>query len=238
MSYFRELPNLLYQSTLLDKVSSRDYVLIKNLFRRVKLQDYITDKVAFFDKYIILDMQRPDNVAELFYGKADLDWVVILTAGITNIKDEWPLSNYDLYRYVENKYGPTGINDVHHYETIEVRDKIGRLILPAGQIVDQTFTIPTPYDASTNGNFYVGVRPESTNIDYKAVSANISPVTGISNYEYETIENEKKREIQLMKPSYLQIFLNDMRNIMHYEDSSHTINSRLSVTDNTRLLGP
>ncbi len=47
MSYFRELPNLLYQSTLLDKVSSRDYVLIKNLFRRVKLQDYITDKVAF-----------------------------------------------------------------------------------------------------------------------------------------------------------------------------------------------
>jgi len=238
MSYFRELPNLLYQSTLLDKVSSRDYVLIKNLFRRVKLQDYLTDKVAFFDKYTILDIQRPDNVAEIFYGKADLDWVVILTAGITNIKDEWPLSNYDLYRYVENKYGLTEMNDVHHYETIEVRDKIGRLILPAGQIVDQTFTIPTPYDASTNRNFYVGVRPESTNIDYKAVSADISPVTGVSNYEYETIENEKKREIQLMKPSYLQIFLNDMRNIMHYEDGSHTINSRLSITDNTRLIGP
>ena len=238
MSYFRELPNLLYQSTLLDKVSSRDYVLIKNIFRRVKLQDYLTDKVAFFNKYTILDMQRPDNVAEIFYGEADLDWVVILTAGITNIKDEWPLSNYDLYRYVENKYGLTEMNDVHHYETIEVRDKNDRLILPAGQIVDQSFTIPTPYDASLNGNFYVGVRPESSNIDYKAVGANISPVTAVSNYEYETIENEKKREIELMKPGYLQQFLNDMRNIMYYEDSSSTVNPRLSVTDNTRLLGP
>ena len=32
MSYFRELPDLLYQSNLLHKTSSQDYVLIKNLF--------------------------------------------------------------------------------------------------------------------------------------------------------------------------------------------------------------
>ena len=42
MGYFRELPNILYQSPLLDKNSSRDYIIIKNIFRRAKLLDYLT----------------------------------------------------------------------------------------------------------------------------------------------------------------------------------------------------
>lgn len=237
MSYFRELPDILYQSNLLHKTSSKEYTKVKNLFRRVKLQDWISDKVNFFDKYTILDTQRPDNVAEIFYGQPDYDWIVILTSGITNIKDEWPLSNYDLYRYVENKYGETGLNDVHHYETIEVRDSKGRLILPAGQIVNQDFKISPPYDASLGANYYTGIR-EGSNIDYKSVSGDINPVTGVSNYEYETIKNEKKRQINLMKPIYLQQFLNDMRTIMYYGENTNFVDSRLIFTDNTRSIGP
>ena len=237
MSYFRELPDILYQSNLLHKTSSREYVRIKNIFRRVKIQDWIQDNVNFFDKYVIIDTQRPDNIAEIFYGQPDLDWIVILTAGITNIRDEWPLSNYDLYNYVENKYGLTEMNEIHHYETIEVRDSKGRLILPSGQIVNQDFKISPPYDASTQANSYTGIR-ESSNIEYKTVSGDINPVIGISNYEYETIKNEKKREIELMKPGYLQVFLNDMRNLMYYDESSSSLDNRLAVTDNTRLIGP
>ena len=236
MSYFRELPDLLYPSNLLHKNSSRDYVAIKNLFRRVKIQDWIQDNVVFFEKYVIKDGERPDTLAEKIYGSADRDWVIVLTCGITNIKDEWPLSNYDLYRYAENKYG-NDLNAIHHYETIEVRDTRGRLILPAGQVVDQNFTIPTPYDASET-NYYVGVRPQTSNIDYKSVNSNINPVVGISNYEYETIENEKKREINLMKSSYLQQFLNDMRVLMNYQESSSFIDKKLASTENTRLTGP
>ena len=39
MSYFRELPDLNYQSLLKTKHSSNAYVRVKNLFRRVKLRD-------------------------------------------------------------------------------------------------------------------------------------------------------------------------------------------------------
>lgn len=236
MSYFRELPDLLYPSNLLHKNSSRDYVAIKNLFRRVKISDWIQDNVVFFEKYVIKDGERPDTLAESIYGSADRDWIIVLTCGITNIKDEWPLSNYDLYRYAENKYG-NDLNAIHHYETIEVRDTRGRLILPAGQVVDQNFTIPTPYDASAT-NYYIGVRPQTSNVDYKSVNSDINPVVGISNYEYETIENEKKREINLMKPGYLQQFLNDMRTLMNYQESSSFIDKKLAFTENTRLTGP
>ena len=236
MSYFRELPDILYQSNLLHKTSSQEYIRIKNLFRRVKIQDWIQDNVQFFNKYTIRDGERPDTMAERLYGSSDRDWIIILTAGITNIRNDWPLSNYDLYRYVEAKYG-TDLNDIHHYETIEVRDNKGRLILPAGQRVDQNFTIPTPYDASAT-NFYVGVRPQSDNISYKSVNSDISPVTGVSNYEYETQLNESKRRIEVMKPIYLQQFLNDMRELMSYKESSQTVNSKLLITENTRLIGP
>lgn len=236
MSYFRELPDILYQSNLLHKVSSQEYIRIKNIFRRVKIQDWIQDNVQFFNKYTIRDGERPDTMAERLYGSSDRDWIIILTAGITNIRNDWPLSNYDLYRYVEAKYG-TDLNAVHHYETIEVRDNKGRLILPAGQRVDQNFTIPTPYDASAT-NFYVGVRPQSDNIDYRSVNSDINPVTGVSNYEYETQLNESKRRIEVMKPIYLQQFLNDMRELMNYKESSQTVNGKLLTTENTRLIGP
>ena len=236
MSYFRELPDILYQSNLLHKVSSQEYIRIKNIFRRVKIQDWIAENTNFFNKYTIRDGERPDTMAERLYGTSERDWIIILTAGITNIRNDWPLSNYDLYRYVEAKYG-TDLNAIHHYETIEVRDNKGRLILPGGQRVDQNFTIPTPYDASAT-NFYVGVRPQSDNIDYRSVNSDINPVTGVSNYEYETQLNESKRRIEVMKPIYLQQFLNDMRELMNYKESSQTVNSKLLTTENTRLIGP
>ena len=235
MSYFRELPNLLYQSNLLSKISSQEYVAVKNLFRRVKLLDSVQDQATLYSKYVILEGQRPDTIAEKVYGSADLDWVVVLTAEITNIKDQWPLNNFDLYRYAENKYG-NDLNAVHHYETLEVRDAKGRLILPAGQVVDTSFTIPAPYDATLSSNSYTAVGAYE-NTKYTG-NNDISPIIGISNYQYETRKNEEKREIFLMKPTYLQQYLNEMREIMNYGESSQFINEKLIRTENTRLIGP
>ena len=190
MSYFIELPDVQYQSNLSHKISSQEYVRIKNLFRRVKILDSIQDQVTLFNRYVILEGQRPDNVAEAVYGSSDRDWIVILTANITNIRDQWPLSNNDLYRYAENKYG-TALNYIHHYETLEVIDSKGRLILPEGQRVDQNFTIPAPYDFTLNGNSYIAVGAYD-NTQYSG-SGTINPVIGVSNFDYETIKNEEKR---------------------------------------------
>ena len=89
MGYFRELPNIEYQSFLSDAVSSQDYLTVKNLFRRNKLRDDLQNVFTMFDKYEIVQGARPDTVAEEFYGREELDWVVLLTAGIINVRDEW-----------------------------------------------------------------------------------------------------------------------------------------------------
>lgn len=141
MGYFRELPNIEYQSFLSSAISSQDYLTVKNLFRRNKLRDDLGNAFTLFEKYEIVEGARPDTVAEEFYGQADLDWVVLMTAGILNVRDEWPLSNYDLYRYIEKKYGLENLNSNHHFETIEVKDSNNRIILPEGKVVDKNFKL-------------------------------------------------------------------------------------------------
>ena len=119
MGYFRELPTLRYPSFLSDKTSSLDYVDAKNLFRRVKLREDLQNTLTVFNKYEIPLGFRPDNVAEELYGSASLDWVVIISAGIVNIRDEWPLDNEEIYNYSFNKYG-ADLNEVRYYETKEI----------------------------------------------------------------------------------------------------------------------
>jgi len=215
MSYFRELPDLYYQSPLSDRKSSTDYIRVKNLFRRIKLRDDLQNVFTLFNKYEIGEGERPDTVANELYGSSDLDWVVMMTAGIVNVNDQWPLSNSDLYRYAENKYG-NELTAIRFYETTEVKDSNGRLILPKGKIVPSDFTIPNPSN----------------------VKVDLNPVTGISNYEYEVRKNEDKRLIYVLKPDYLQTYLNDMRRIMIYEKSSQYITRQLAATENTRNTSP
>ena len=215
MSYFRELPNLEYQSFLSSSRGSDEYLLVKNIFRRVKLRDDLQNVFTIFNKYQIKEGARPDTVAEELYKSSQYDWVVLIGAGIINVRNEWPLSDRDIYRYSEQLYG-NDLNDVHHYETKEVKDSRGRLILPAGKIVDSTFTIPDP------------------NIPIQT----LNPVVGISNYEYEVRKNNKKRDIYVLKPAYLQQVINDTRKAMTYDRSSQYVNDKLIRTENTRVTMP
>jgi len=215
MGYFRELPNLRYPSILPEKTSSLDYVEVKNIFRRAKLRDDLQNNFTIFDKYEIPMGARPDTVAEDLYGSAQFDWVILTVAGILNVRNEWPLSDKDIYYYSFDKYGES-LNSVRFFETNEVKDTNGRLILPKGKVVDSNFTIPKPGEPT----------------------ATLNPVTGISNYEYEVRLNEEKRNIFVLREEYLQEFLNDMRQMMTYNKSSEYINSKTIQTENTNITLP
>jgi len=215
MGFFRELPNLRYPSFLPEKISSLDYVEVKNIFRRVKLRDDLQNYFTVFNRYEVPMGARPDTVAEELYGNAQFDWVVLTVAGILNVRNEWPLDNQDLYNYCFDKYGDS-LNSVRFFETKEVKNTDGKLILPKGKIVDSNFTIPKPGEPS----------------------ATLNPVVGISNFEYETRLNEEKRKIFVLKEEYLQQFLSDMRQIMTYNESSEFVNQRTLQTENTNITMP
>jgi hypothetical protein len=190
-------------------------LLVKNIFRRVKLRDDLHNIFTIFDKYQIVDGARPDTIAEEIYGNSQYDWVILVCAGITRVRDQWPLSDKQTYDYAEEVYGED-LNSIHHYETTEIKDSKNRLILPAGNVVDSNFTIPKP-----------GVP-----------TATLNPVIGISNYEYEIRKNNKKRSIYVLKPGYLQQVLLDIRKEMFYDLSSQYVNETTIKTENTNALIP
>lgn len=229
MTYFREIPNLEYQSFLSDSNSSDQYLIVKNLFRRVKLRDDLQNVFTVFDKYQIPDGSRPELVAQELYGSTQYDWVVIVSAGITRLRDQWPLSDRQVYDYAESIYG-NDLNAIHHYETTEVRDSEDRLILPAGQVVDADFKV-SYYD---DGTLYTN--------DATILGSNViripDPIVGVSNYEYEVGKNNDKRGIYVLKPRYLQQVINDTRKAMIYDRSSQYVNDTLIKTENTKSTIP
>tara|TARA_B100001248_G_scaffold204516_1_gene158656 strand:- start:83 stop:802 length:720 start_codon:yes stop_codon:yes gene_type:complete len=238
MGYFRELPNILYQSPLLHKNSSTDYIGIKNLFRRAKLYDYLNDNVSMFNKFVIGDGDRPDTIAESLYNDSSLDYVVVLVAGITNINHEWPLQDFQVYDYALQKYGTESkMFENHHYETFEIKDDKGRQILPPDLIVDKDFKM----DGSAlrfNSTYTLISEAGNTQLDdkneYTVSTDNIA--RAVSNFEYEISENEKKREINVLRNGYISIFINDLRDVVKYDKSSGYITNNLAKTENTNVI--
>ena len=193
-NYFSYIPDLEYVSRLPDSKIG-DYIRVKNLFKKGKLREDIFQNVAFFEKYKIVGDDRPDNVAFEVYGDSKLDWVVLMSNNILNIQTEWPLPQTDFDRFVLDKYGDynTLYNGVHHYETEEVENSQGVVIVPKGLQVDSSYSI----------SFYDYLTGE------QVTTGNLA--TPITNYEYEEKVENDKRNIFLLKSTYLGIIINDMQ---------------------------
>ena len=218
--YFRKLPNLNYPSLLKTRESNTDFVQTKNLFRRVKIREDLFANFMQFDKYKIVGDERPDNVAQKVYDNDDLDWVILLSNNIVDLNNEWPLTQFQLNEFLNEKYTPQELVSIHHYETLELRDSRNQLILPAGIVVDEDFNL----------EYLSGGQVKSTNslVDGR-------PVKAVTFYDYENDLNDKKRNINVLKPELLGVFIRDFERIMKYDKSSQYVNRRLKRTENPRI---
>ena len=217
-NYFRNVPDIDYVSRLPGAKIS-DYIKVKNFFKRGFIREDIFQELSFFTKYKIIGDDRPDNVAWNFYEESGLDWLVLTCNNIVNIQTEWPMTQYDFDRFLLNKYETyEKINEIHHYETIEIKNTRGTILLKEGLQVDANFSM-TYFDDITKEQ----VTPTKI-------------VTSVTNYVYEEkIENEK-RNIFLIKPRYLNIIYDDMDEMMSYiKGSSQYRTETLKTADNIRL---
>ncbi len=216
-SYFRQLPELDYPSLSNDRKSAYDYQLVKNLFKRAVLRDDVFNDVTNFEKYSVEGDERPDQVAYNFYKDSGLDWIVLTTNNIIHVRDEWPMSNRDFLTYLNEKYTSEELSNVHHYETREIRDESNTLIQPAGVRVKSDYSVT-----------YV----ENDTVKTK------SSIKMLTFLEHETNLNDAKRNINILKPDYVEIFLRDIKEIMRYKQSSQFISDRLKETENPRIISP
>ena len=219
LPYFRYLPNFEYVRRLPDSKNIGDYLEVKNLFRRAKITDDLFQNINFFTKYSIVGDERPDNVAYKFYSEPYLDWLVLTVNNIINLEDEWPLSQQSFYNYMVNKYGSeTAFNNPHHYETIQIKDSLGNVILKKGLEVSSDYSI-TYFDS---GNSQM------------VINTNVAVM--VTNYEYEDAIQDKKRNIFIAKPQYISQILENMeQGLLYKEGSTEYISDEVMRAANIRL---
>ena len=231
MAYFQELPNISQPSLLPRRNKVEDRVIVKNIFKRSKLRTDVDQAITAFNYYYIEDQQRPDVLAQELYGDSELDWVILTSNNITNVRDQWPLSHNDLYAYMLEKYGSeSNILGIHHSETVKVVDEYNREILKDGLEVDVNFTFTFTGSVTSSTGSLIRVQLTGN-------SNTINPVRSITNYDYETKLNEEKRRIRVLKPAYVGSFISEHRQIMKYERSSDYISKTLKGTYNPRTSG-
>jgi len=217
-NYFNRLPNFEYVNRLPDAKIS-DYIQVKNLFKKGVIREDIFQDITFFTKYQIQGDDRPDNVAAKVYGDPTLDWIVLQSNNIINVQTEWPLSQNRFDEYCLAKYGSYDslYNGVHHYETIEIKNSNGVVIVPGEQQVPSDFSV-TYYD------------------DRLRQYITASEVSAVTNYTYEEDIQTKKRNIFLLKQLYVPTVLDDVDNIMEYrKGSTQYMSETLKRADNIRL---
>jgi len=217
-NYFNRLPNFEYVNRLPDAKIS-DYIQVKNLFKKGVIREDIFQDITFFTKYQIQGDDRPDNVAAKVYGDPTLDWIVLQSNNVINVQTEWPLSQNRFDEYCLAKYGSYDslYNGVHHYETIEIKNSNGVVIVPGEQQVPSDFSV-TYYD------------------DRLRQYITASEVSAVTNYTYEEDIQTKKRNIFLLKQLYVPTVLDDVDNIMEYrKGSTQYMSETLKRADNIRL---
>ena len=128
MAYFTYFPKIYYDVRGVKNQTRHDAVT--NIMSRVivkanswKQSDDQTNELVQaangFEKYVVTDGDRPDTLAHQFYDDSTLHWVILYANGASMQQPwyDWPMTQYDLTKFVAKKYGSGNLNATHHYSS-------------------------------------------------------------------------------------------------------------------------
>ena len=188
MSYFEYFPLTPYDLTK-PGATEPNIVIVKDIVRRVKLNSRVADNAFSYDLYDIQEGERPDILAHQFYNSPKFAWVLLVTNEIYDVYEDWPRTERELRNMINKKYsgsGP-GPDGVHHYERPQA----------SGDTTKKIITTETTYELITSPGTV-----QTFNSD------------AITNRQYEASENEKKRQIKILRANLLQEFVEEFKQII------------------------
>lgn len=112
MAYFNYFPTIGYDIRGIKNQTRID--AITNVLVRVRKKLNVTNS-ALFEQFFVSDGDKPEILAHKFYDDSTLHWIILYANYMTNPLYDWPLTYFDLQKYVAKKY-PDNANGVHHYE--------------------------------------------------------------------------------------------------------------------------
>ncbi len=204
--FFSNLPNVYVGVEGADEIIS--YKKVKNIFRRVEVQEKLQKYSNEFESYFIREGERPEMLAHKMFGDAELDWVILLTNNIVDPYTDWPLDSITLRDMAMTKY--TNIDGVHHWETKPIKN--GDIeVVKGGVEVNET------YRAVLNGNTLT--KDQS--------------IYSVSNMEHEEYLNEQKRLIAMPSVQMVEYFEDQFSELVDYLPNKEVSRSGDKKTNNS-----
>jgi hypothetical protein len=208
--YFEKIPNIIY--TLNDNPSS-ELTVVKNIFARTRIVSSVINNAVAFFKYITQDYDTPEMIAHKYYGNAEKHWIVMFSNYITDPYFEFPMNSTAFQNYIINKYGSevAAQSTLHHVEQVtfisnsSYNNEINR--------IETTEVSEYYYDAAsqtmvqrtmpTIGNPVIDLGTVTTTLADSTTCSYKTQLLAVSAYTYEYAQNEARRTIKLLDPSYV-----------------------------------
>jgi uncharacterized protein YihD (DUF1040 family) len=197
MSYFSVFPTTL----------NPDGSLLTDITIRNKIRDTWLNNNRIFYTYNYQDHDRPEDIADKYYGDQSLGWLVILSNNILDPNFDFPLSTTQFEGYLNDKYYAQGQeNDQSGIEyAMSTIDPIyGYQKQITYQYPYNTVTEYYPVDQNTYSqivSFTQTVQDPITNETFQYSLSQRIPLVTI--YDTEFQNNENKRTIKILKKQYV-----------------------------------
>lgn len=195
--FFEKFPLLLYT---LD--NGKTIQTTTDILRRAVLSEELKNNSAYFDQYDIKDGETPEIVADYWYGDSELHWIILLANDIVDPRFDWPLHYNNLVEFVKGKYGENDVNSLHHYENLNGYVINGYRSMSASS----TFTNPVSLQLQASSG--------QAQVNFVLLTYPTGSLFPVSNLMYETAQNEKRRRINILKPSIVASIESSFGNII------------------------
>lgn len=184
----------------------------KNLFRRVRFRDNMNALYVNSVRYSVQEGETPETISQKRYGSTDWYWTILLLNNIIDVQNDWPLAADELDKIIELKYGPN-VNTTRHWETKEIRTTGGLKVLDSGVIVE-LYQGTTAQQSPTYYPSYTFTYKDG-NAEFTLSGSQV--LTKVTNREFEYSNNENKKEIYLIKSSFLLKMEEEINNLFAYD---------------------
>lgn len=168
--------------------------LVKDISRRAELATSVLNNKFAYLPYLVDAELAPEDVAYYYYGSVRYTWLVYYSAGILDPYYDWPLTEKQFNNMLINKYAAQA-------------NTTGTAVIDWTKNTEITTNI-IHYENADGDK----ISPESFTLNPNIIGGDWTP---LRYYDYELIENDNKRTIELLERSFAARAEEELRTVLN-----------------------
>ena len=236
--YFKHFPTIDF-----DLKNDGNLIEAKDIFRNIRVAEDAEEGITGYEYYYVGDQDRPDVLASKLYGDSTLYWLFWMVNPHLAVYNDWPKSQRVLEKYIARKYSGKALVAPFQSDIVSSSDSkffqgekvVGSTSSAFGFV---TKIDPTNQQIILNdieGSFQVGETVTGSNSSksfiissvrnfsdsphhYEDSEGNKTTIsegnTAVSNFDYEQVFNDEKRNIKYIKQDVLPDLLREFQSFI------------------------